>query len=137
MYRKAKQIGKKYKPTKGRSTNILDAQGNILKDKDKIKERWKEYFEELYDAAGKPNECMLESKAEVDPEDLGPTILHTETDSSMKKLKKGKAPGLDDIPGELMKDLGPNARGAINKLDNLIYTSGEWPAHFIVSRVVK
>ena len=43
---------------------------------------------------------------------------------------------MDNIPAEFIKCLGENARKQLNQLDNLIYTSGKWPADFTVSRVV-
>ena len=60
-----------------------------------------------------------------------------ETESSKSKLKKGKAPGIDNVPGELIKCLGPQATKQLNKLDNAVYTTGKWPADFTKSQVVK
>ena len=54
MYAKAKEMGKKYKKNRSTNNNIQDSGGKILKDQNKIKERWKEYFETLYDAENKP-----------------------------------------------------------------------------------
>ena len=62
MYIKAKEMGKKYKKSNSINNNIQDSQGNILKDKEKIKGRWKEYFENLYDAANKPTTCYKKKK---------------------------------------------------------------------------
>ena len=137
MYIRAKEMGKKYKASRSINNNIQDLQGNILKDKEKIKERWKEYFETLYDAANKPTTCNLEQENEVGEDDKGPLILLAETEASKHKLKKGKAPGLDNIPGELIECLGPQATKQLNKLDNAIYTTGKWPADFTRSKVVK
>ena len=54
MYAKAKEMGKKYKKSRSTNNNIQDSGGKILKDQNQIKERWKEYFETLYDAENKP-----------------------------------------------------------------------------------
>ena len=51
-------------------------------------------------------------------------------------MKHGKAPALDNIPGELLTCLGPNAREAFNKLDNNIFNSGSWPKEFCVSKII-
>ena len=83
MYLKAKEIGKKYKRSNRMNVNILHSQGNILKEKEKIMDRWKEYFEHLYDAAGKSKSCDLENEDEVNDEDKGPQIFHTETVNSI------------------------------------------------------
>ena len=137
MYVKAKEMGKKYKKGRNINNNIEDQDGNILKDPKKIKERWKEYFEKLYDAENKPTSCNLENQTEVSEDDKGPLILLAETESSKRKLKKGKAPGLDNVPGELIECLGPQATRQLNKLDNAVYTTGKWPSDFTKSKVIK
>ena len=137
MYKKAKEVGKKYKRSKGRNAGLLDANGNVLNDQEEIKRRWKEYFETLYDAAGKPDSCMLENEEEVHTDDKGPLILQSETNASVDKLKRRKKQGMDNIPAEFIKCLGENARKQLNQLDNLIYTSGKWPTDFTGSRVVR
>ena len=90
MYKKAKEIGKKYKTSKGINAGILDANGNVIKDQEGIKERWKEYFETLYDAAGKLTTCDLEKEEDVHEDNKGPSILLSETIASVNKLKRGK-----------------------------------------------
>ena len=133
MYIKAKGFRKKYKKSKRTNINIEDSQGNVLKDKEKIKERWKEYFETLYDAQKKPITCNLEEENEVDEADKGPPFLLAETESSKNKLKTGKAPDMDIIPGELINFLGPQATEHLNKL---IYTTGKGSADFTILKVV-
>ena len=136
MYKRAKEVGKKYKRSKGMNAGLLDKNGNVLNDQEEIKERWKEYFEILYDAAGKPTSCILENEEEVHEDEKGPLIMLSETNASVNKLKRGKKQGMDNVPAELIKCLGDNTRKQLNKLDNLIYTSGKWPTDFTVSRVV-
>ena len=109
MYKHAREVGKKYKPNKKSSINILDSDGNVLKEIDQIKGRWKEYFETLYDATNKPTTCCLEDEADVSIENRGLSILLEETENSMNKLKRRKAPSMDNISGEMLKCLGPKA----------------------------
>ena len=136
MYKHAKEVGKKYKSNNKSSNNILDSDGKILKEMDEIKERWKTYFEALYEAQNKPTTSCLENENDVLPENKGLTILPQETENSINKLKRRKAPGMDNLPGEMLKCLGPNAITQINKLDNTIFSSGKWPTDFTISRVV-
>ena len=136
MYKHAREVGKKYKSNKKSSTNILDSDGKVLKEMNQIKARWKEYFETLYDARNKPTTCCLEDEADVSIDNRGLSILPEETENSMKKLKRRKAPGMDNIPGEMLKCLGPKARTEINRLDNMIFSTGKWPTDFTISRVV-
>ena len=55
VYAKVKQLTRK-SSTAGRSTSIKDRDGKLITEPDKIRERWKEYIEQLYDKAGKPEE---------------------------------------------------------------------------------
>ena len=108
MYAKAKELGKKYKSNKNRPTAIKDKSGKLLKETDEIKSRWKEYIEYLCDVQGKPTASNLDI-LEVDEDRRGMSILQSETDFAISKLKHRKAPGVDNIPGELLTSLGPKA----------------------------
>ena len=136
MYAKAKELGKKYKLNNHRPSSIKDKKGKILKGTNEIKARWREYIEELYDARNKPSTSNLEPLEDVDEDARGLSILQCETNRSFSKVKHGKAPALDNIPGELLTCLGPNGKKAFNKLDNNIYNSGCWPSEFCVSKIV-
>ena len=52
--------------------------GNLLTDPEEIKERWREYIEELYTKDEKPHHIPLEPEEEVDMDRLGPEILKEE-----------------------------------------------------------
>ena len=45
----------------------------------------------------------------------------------MKSLKKGKSPGIDNIPGELVQAGGDAVIRAFHKICNKIWQTGEWP----------
>ena len=136
MYAKAKELGKIYKSNKSRPSSMQDKNGKLLKETEEIKARWHKYIEDLYDASNKPNSCNLEPLEEVQEDERGLPILQSETNYSFTKVKHGKAPALDNIPGELLTCLGPNAREAFNKLDNNIFNSGSWPKEFCVSKII-
>ena len=69
VFAKVQQLTRK-SSTAGRSTSIKDRDGKLITEPDKIRERWKEYIEQLYDKAGKPEEegIAVEREAIV-PED--------------------------------------------------------------------
>ena len=80
-----------------------------------IKERWKEYTEELYardsaitDTFSTPEYCDE------------PKILEQEVRSALSDVSNGKSPGCDGIPIELIKAGGESAVKIITKLCNLI-----------------
>ena len=81
------------------SIYINDADGNILTDHEKIKDRWQEYFEELFNvtnARKEPDKCD-ETEGPI------PRITEEEIRKQLDKLKKRKANGPDNLPIELLE----------------------------------
>jgi hypothetical protein len=79
------------------STNIKDSTGHMLTNTDKIRRRWKEYVEILYDKANKPKseEMHLENECDVNNEEKGPDLLDSEILAAIKEMKDSKAVGVD------------------------------------------
>ena len=48
----------------------------------------------------------MEEEIEMVDENLGPDILYEEFEKALSELKNGKAAGVENIPGELLKSLG-------------------------------
>ena len=116
---------------------IMDKDGNLLTSLYDIKNRWKEYIETLYAVEEKPIECPLENEKDVSQDQLGPLFIKTEVEYGMKNLKSGKAsPGVDEIPGELLKYLENKAKAELLELTNEIYESGKWPSDFTKSLII-
>ena len=77
---------------------------NILfENEDKVK-RWKEYLEDLY--KGSNINAKIIGESEVEKDDMGASILRSEFDAAIRDLRRNKAPGIDDIPAELIKYAG-------------------------------
>ena len=75
----------------------------ILNDGTKLKQRWKEYFDNLLNQE-KPRERreMRTEETKSDVEDISVEEVRT----GLRKMKKGKAQGPDDIPVEVWIPLG-------------------------------
>ena len=56
-----------------------------------------------------------------------PDILLSEVQEAIKKLKNQKAPGIDDIPGELLKQADDSVAIVLQKLCNSVRKSKIWP----------
>ena len=80
--------------------------GNLLTGPEEIKERWREYIEELYAKDEKPDHIPLEPEEEVDMDRLGPEILKEEIIKAIDHLTDGKLEGADGIPAEMWKTIG-------------------------------
>ena len=135
MYRRVKELTwKKDKSQKNKS--IINKQGTLLNDPEAVKERWKEYIEELYNKAEKPAEIEIESQNEVVEDLRGPERLDSELMQAIKDMKSGKAEGEDGIPAEILKALDPEMIRYLLHLCKSIYTEGAWPQDFLPSIVV-
>ena len=73
--------------------------------------------------------CM-EASEETNQYDLGPEIIQREVEEAIKHTKNKKAEGVDGIPAELLKALGPQAIKKLVELCKDIYNTGVWPEDF-------
>ena len=110
-----------------RTSVIEDKEGNVITESSAVLDRWTEYCRELYN-----------HKLNVNKEDLGETnkrennpietqILRDEVEEAVKKMKNGKSPGVDNIPGELIKNGGKAMIDALTVICQRIWTTKEWP----------
>ncbi|CAF0988117.1 unnamed protein product, partial [Didymodactylos carnosus] len=103
---------------------ITNHRGTQLFDGEQIKNRWREYTEALYkcedpDAAA---QAAHEDNHEVEPE-----ILPSEVQWALNALSKCKAPGVDEIPIELIQALGNDAIKVPTTLCQQIWKTKQWP----------
>ncbi|XP_047502966.1 uncharacterized protein LOC125048346 [Penaeus chinensis] len=81
---------------------MKDANGVVLTDENDIKERWRTYFEQLMNVENDRIDSVIEAR----PEEVIDVITAEEVERALRKMKKGKATGPDDIPVEAWKVLG-------------------------------
>ncbi len=128
MYAEIKQLTKKFTP---HLSVIKNKEGKTLTESEDILERWKEYCSELY-----TDECKCDEPVEQasdkdinaehnDDSDLTP--LRSEVEQAMSYLKRGKSPGCDGIPAELILAGGEAAVSLMHKLCVKIWETAEWP----------
>ncbi|CAF4674086.1 unnamed protein product [Rotaria socialis] len=82
---------------------IKDKQGRDLMEKEDIKNRWREYTEELY-------------KKTIE---LEPDILESEIKWALECIANNKAPGIDEIPTELFKILGDDEKEVLKNVPTI------------------
>jgi len=118
MFKKIKEIsGQKLCTSPG---CIKSKDGKIVMEKDKILERWSEYISELFhDERGE--------KPTIHKNMEGPPILRSEVEAALRKMKKNKAAGPDEIVTEMLTSLEDFGKEKLTEMMNEIYDSGVIP----------
>jgi hypothetical protein len=106
---------------------IKDATEWLLTKDEDIKNRWREYFDKLF------NEDSGSSYVElgISSYDINRQFVHriqeSEVKDVLKRMKGGKTMGLDGIPIEVWRTLGDVAIVWLTKLFNLIFRLNKMP----------
>ena len=119
---------------------IKSKEGVTLTEKKEVMERLREYGASLFKA--NPQDCGSDisskrlhpqdafTKLKTEPVDPEPEPLVSEVEAAIKQLKSNKAPGLDNIPAELIKHSGEGGIKAMHHLCCKIWKTLEWPAEW-------
>ena len=79
---------------------------------------------------------ILEEESEVEEDYLGPGTLDAEIEKALRDMKARKAVGADNIPCELLKNLGRDSKKSFFELVRRIYEEGCWPEDFVKTVLV-
>ena len=81
---------------------IKDENGNMMVNSEAVLKRWKEYFEKLMNE--KNDRELRTEEAEVVNEEVN--CVSREVKNALRRIKKGKAVGPDELPVEVWKCMG-------------------------------
>ncbi|CAF5182070.1 unnamed protein product, partial [Rotaria magnacalcarata] len=110
---------------------LTDQNGKHLINGDEIKNKWKQYTEELY-----KKEINGTGNLELDNYELEPDILESEVKFAIETLANGKAPGHDGIPIECFKTIKEDAVKILTKLCQQIWKTQKWPQDWKTSLLI-
>lgn len=127
IHRKVKEVAGKVK--NNRCSKITDQEGNLVISKDQKKKVWEQYLKDLFHDIRARQEPTIQI-------DSGPEILPDEVSSAIQQMKNGKAPGLDEVPAELLKLLEEDQIKTVTKIFNSIYSTGEIPDEWLKSEFI-
>jgi hypothetical protein len=106
---------------------IKDATERLLTKDEDIKNRWWEYFDKLFNEdSGSPS-----IELDISSDDLNRQFMRriqeSEVKDALKRMKRGKAMGLNGIPIEVWRTLEDVAIVWLIKLFNIIFRSNKMP----------
>ncbi|XP_072016924.1 uncharacterized protein [Amphiura filiformis] len=135
--RKAYQLVKNLTTVKNsRSATIQDKNGKCLVEDKEILSRWTEYCSDLYNYELQGDPSILDCPQYYPDNEESQPILREEVETAVRALKKGKSPGIDNVPGELVQAAGDAAIDVLTKICNNIWKTGKWPTPWTQSLVI-
>jgi len=134
-YKLIKQINRSWKP---KQSAIKDKNGKMLQEKEEVKKRWTEYCSGLYTNSGNSDTVIAELDQISPPpnDDEMHDILHEEVEAAVKRLKKNKSPGIDDITGEMIQAGGDRVTDELHEICNQIWQEGRVPEEWAKSVII-
>jgi hypothetical protein len=130
LYRGINEFKKGYQP---RTNLVKDKRGNLLPNPHKILNRWKNYFCQLLNIHG------VGGVRQTEMHTAQPSVKKasgSEVEVAIGKLKRYKAPGVDQISTEMIQVGGETLRSEIHKLIKLIWNKEELHHQWKESTVV-
>jgi hypothetical protein len=104
---------------------IKDGTDRLLVNDEEIKDRWREYFDKLFNVENKSPTFELDDSFDDTNRHFVRRIQEAEIGEALKRMKGGKAIGPDSIPIEVWRCLGERAVVWLTKLFNLIFRSNK------------
>ena len=125
LYAKVKSLSR---GKRGQAMSEIKAKdGRMVTERGEVQSRWMDFVEDLCDGRNRLERLTLEEKSGVEEDNLGPGILDTEIERALRDMKARKAVGVDNIPCELLKNLGRDGKRVLYELIRRIYEEGCWP----------
>ena len=105
---------------------MTDTNGTIMVQEDKVLEIWRNYFCELLNREDPANPIEGRDAETPEIEIAEPTRMDVK--NAIQSLKTNRAPGLDNIPAELLKNGGETLHTKLFELILIIWRREEKPA---------
>ena len=103
---------------------IKDENGNVMVNSEAVLKKWKEYFEKLMNE--KNDRDPRTEEAEVVNEEVN-CVSREEVKNALRRMKKGKAVGPDELPVEVWKCMGEMGMMFLTRLFNRLLMGERLP----------
>ncbi|AQK55117.1 hypothetical protein ZEAMMB73_Zm00001d051783 [Zea mays] len=115
---------------------IKDEANQLLVKNEEIKNRWKEYFNKLFNGGNESSTIELDEPFDDNNRGFVRRIQEYEVKEALKRMKVRKAMGPDGIPIEVWRCLGDIAIVWLTKLFNTIFRTNRMPDEWRRSTLV-
>ncbi|KAI3375665.1 hypothetical protein L3Q82_003973 [Scortum barcoo] len=105
------------------ANTVYSAGGELLTSTGDIVGRWKKYFEDLLN----PTDLPSNEEAEAGVSEVDSSITQAEVTEVVRKLRSGKAPGVDEIRPEYLKSLDVVGLSWLTRLCSIAWRLGTVP----------
>ena len=133
IYKMARDRDENSKDVKG-GTVIKDRNGKLVTEQEAVLKVWESYFKELLNQDINNNDLKLPSYVEGKVELT--TITDTEMQTGMKGMKKGRAPGIDEMRVEMVMAAGESGISWTKRLLNACLRQGKVPEKWRTGLIV-
>ena len=123
LYRLARQRDRAWKNVQHMRV-IKDKNGNVMINSEAVLKRWKEYFEKLMNEEN--NRDPRTEEPEVVNEEVN-CVSREELENALRRMKKGKVVGPDELPVEVWKCMGKMGIKFLTRLFNKLLISKRMP----------
>ena len=103
---------------------IKDENGNVMVNSEAVSKRWKEYFEKLMNEEN--NRDPRTEEPEVVNKEIN-SVSREEVKNAIRRMKKGKAVGPDELPVEVWECMGEVEIKFLTKLFNRLLNGERMP----------
>ena len=115
---------------------IEDRNGDLVTEKNQILKRFTEYTRELYNYNLNPDKQILaDLQTDERPIESLP-ILREEVEEAIRSLPNEKSPGIDGIPGELIKHGGESMISTLTEICQKCWEQKKWPTEWTKSIII-
>ena len=133
IYKMARDRDENSKDVKG-GTVIKDRNGKLVTEQEAVLKVWESYFKELLNQDINNNDLKLPSYVEGKVELTN--ITDTEMQTRMKGMKKGRAPGIDEMRVEMVMAAGESGISWTKRLLNACLRQGKVPEEWRTGLIV-
>ena len=107
---------------------VKDKNGVLLTDQYEVRKRWREHFQDLYNPVTATDKAVLtEFPTGGRNYDVSADILRGELEVAIQRLKKNKAPGIDNISAQEIQAAGSGGVEMVFKFCSKVWEEENFP----------